>query len=100
MLIKKVKRFINHKIVLSTKSTWYNNAKQRISIEHAYYLMRSFCKDAAYLKPQDVARLVIQNKHHLFNILPADQNPSFQSSLTNYNEIIKESELLLAPKNP
>lgn len=101
MLINKVKRYINHKIVLSKNSTWYNNPKQKIAIEHAWYLMKSFCNDAPYLKDQDVARLVIANRQHLFNIIPAELNPSYKSSLTNYNEIIKESEKLLLPKiNP
>lgn len=101
MLINKVKRYIKHKIILSEKSTWYNNTKQRISLEHAYYLMRSFCKDAAYLNDRDVARLVILNKQHLFNILPAELNHSYQSSLTNYNEILNEAIQLQCPKkNP
>lgn len=101
MLINKVKRYIKHKLILSEKSEYYKQAKQRISIDHAHYLMRSFCKDAAYLKPKDVALLVIHNKQHLFNIIPSENNPSFQSSLTNYNEILNDAQKELSPKkNP
>lgn len=101
MLINKVKRYIKHKLILSEKSDWYKNAKQRISIDHAHYLMRSFCKDALYLTNKDVALLIIHNKQHLLNILPAEKNPSYESSLTNYNELLTEAQQVLSPKrNP
>lgn len=96
----KVKRYINHKVILSRKSDWYSGPMVKLSLEHAYYLLRTFCKDAAYLTDKQIALMVIQNKKHLFNILPNQNNRSYQSSLTNYTELITQSEKLLNPVAP
>jgi len=99
-LSNKVKRYINHKVILSRKSDWYSGPVVKLSLEHAYYLLKTFCKDTAYLTDKQIAIMVLQNKKHLFNILPNQNNRSYQSSLTNYTELITQSEMLLTTAAP
>jgi hypothetical protein len=97
-LASKVRKYIQHKKHLADHSTYFMNNTQLVALQFCDMLLSLLCRQKQYLTEQDVARFVLQNKQHLFNILPVENNKSYQSSLENYNWIIERSQELLKPK--
>jgi hypothetical protein len=98
-LAREVTKYIKHKIHLADHSPFYMDPGALVALQFCYGLVQLFCRQKQYLTKQDIARFVIQNKNHLFNILPSPNNKSYTSSLEKYNSIIAESELTLKPKS-
>ena len=97
-LIREVTRYIKHKVVLANVSNHYLNFQRLQSLQYCDSLRQLFCRQQQYLSKQDVARFVLQNKNHLFAILPAEGNKSYKSSLDKYNAILTYSQEILKPK--
>jgi len=97
-LAAEVTKYIKHKVVLADVSNHYLEIARLQALQYCHSLKQMFCYQKQHLTPQDIARFVLQNKQHLFKILPHEENKSYKSSLEKYNKIIAEGELLLKPK--
>ena len=97
-LSAEVKKYIQHKTTLANHSVHYLNNGRMLALRYANELLQLFCFQKQYLTQQDIARFILQNKQHLKEILPYEENKSYKSSLKKLNEIIEYSQQLLKPK--
>ncbi len=94
ILIPLLKRYVNHKLILSKKSSYYNNLKLIKSLETCKAIMYTYCGKHSNLTDKQVSNLILGHKQQLFDILPADNNKSFNSSVANYNNLITLAQSL------
>lgn len=94
MLLPEVTRYLNHKLRLAQVSPYYQRPACTHSLQWAHQF-RNWLRFCANNDERQIAHLVISCQHHLKNLLPAEANKSYQSSLNNYNKILTACKQLL-----
>jgi hypothetical protein len=94
VLIQLLKRYVNHKVILSRNTSYYNENCLVKSLNTCQALMLNYCNEYSRLTEKQIANLILGHKQQLFDILPSDHNKSFNSSLANYNNLITLAQSL------
>ncbi len=95
----KAKNWINHKIILSQKSTWYNRQPRKDAICHIKNIFSSFLQ---YPLQYNVSQLAIQVKRHeelLMAVLPIPQNPTYQNAFNGLSQVLLKATEIIQQNN-
>lgn len=94
MLLPEVVKYINHKLKLAQVSTYYRRPGLQQSLQWAYNF-KNYLRFQANGNEKYIAQNLLACQSHLKNLLPAEANKSYRSSLDNYNKILNTCKQLL-----
>lgn len=85
--VAEIRRYLQHKQVLSGISGYYKRANIAHSLATCNQAFTNVVNDASAYSLKKVCELVIINKEHLRNILPIQNNKSYANCLARINYI-------------
>lgn len=89
MLSVLILKYINHKLLLASKSPYYQAPDLRQALAWAHSI-KQYLRYNKGLSDRDVALIIKPQQHNLDKLLPCRENKSYESSVKNC-ETIKES---------
>lgn len=84
----KVRLWLNHKRVMSSKSEHYKKPQVIISLGKVHDLVKMVRKDCTNFTMPQICQLIRIHQEHLYNILPNMNNRSYKGELEKLNMII------------
>ena len=90
-----VKKWINHKLLLSRSSVWYKVPYRAKAVKQLRNAFNEFLLNDRLFTIQKLAQRLLNNEDILSFALPVPGNPSYESSLRILNEIIKFSKAII-----
>jgi len=93
--LTQIRRYMQHKLLLSNCSTYYNKYKIAHSLAVCNQAFSHALKDPAAYTLKKVCQLVLLNKQSLLDILPAPKNTSYKTSCEKIESIISYANQFL-----
>jgi hypothetical protein len=84
----KVRLWLNHKVVLSYKSKWYQEKSIVASLRTCQDLVKMVRANCGGYNMNAICSMIRLNENNLYNILPAPNNPSYERQLLKLQEIL------------
>ena len=98
MLSVQILKYLNHKLLLASKSPHYQAPELKQALEWAYSI-KQYLKYHAGLSDRDVAIIIKPQQQNLEKLLPYKDNKSYDSSLKNYEKIKETLTEIFKPKS-
>ena len=97
MLSVKIVKYLNHKLLLASKSTYYQAPEFKQALEWAYSI-KEYLKYHAGLSDRDVAVIIKPQQQNLEKLLPCRETKSYESSVKNCEQIKESLIEIFKPK--
>lgn len=91
----KIRLWLNHKIVLSYKTSYYKEPEIAVSLQMVQALVKMVRINCYGYNKAAICKMVLMYQKHLRNILPHPNNSSYAKSVLKLEEIITTAKFYL-----